>query len=126
MQKIEYFATTSNSAEAEEIEKSLSFSLKSLLVRTIANLSYKNKKNQELAREMEIMISILNCLNLDARNPLIKEWATLAIRNLCEDNIENQKLVASLSRSEDSNDGAKYEEHDDFILKTGSFSNKNL
>lgn len=29
---------------------------------------------------------------------VIKEWTILAIRNLCEDNLENQKFVASLSK----------------------------
>lgn len=80
------------------IEQDISYSLKSALVKALANLSYRNKKNQNLAREMDIMAAILDCANLDARNPLIKEWSILAIRNLCEDNLENQKFVASLTK----------------------------
>lgn len=80
------------------IEQDISYSLKSALVKALANLSYRNKKNQNLAREMDIIAAILDCTNLDARNPLIKEWSILAIRNLCEDNLENQKFVASLTK----------------------------
>lgn len=29
---------------------------------------------------------------------VIKEWSILAIRNLCDDNLENQKFVASLTK----------------------------
>lgn len=51
------------------IEQDISYSLKSALVKALANLSYRNKKNQNLAREMDIMAAILDCANLDARNP---------------------------------------------------------
>lgn len=47
---------------------------------------------------MEIMQSIFECTNVDARNPLIKEWSILAIRNLCEENLENQEIVRQLTR----------------------------
>lgn len=47
---------------------------------------------------MEIMQSIFDCTNVDARNPLIKEWGILAIRNLCENNLENQEIVHQLTR----------------------------
>jgi len=29
---------------------------------------------------------------------VIKEWSILAIRNLCEGNVENQELIASLTK----------------------------
>lgn len=29
---------------------------------------------------------------------VIKEWSILAIRNLCEGNVENQQLIASLTK----------------------------
>lgn len=29
---------------------------------------------------------------------VIKEWSILAIRNLCENNIENQKFISSLNK----------------------------
>jgi ataxin-10 len=84
--------------EKTEIESEISYTFKTKLVKSLANLSYRNQRNQELAREMEIMQSIFECTNVDARNPLIKEWSILAIRNLCEGNVENQEIVRQLTR----------------------------
>lgn len=58
-----------NSGEDCSIERDISYQLKSMLVRTLGNLAYKNKKNQELAREMDILMAVLDSTNLDARNP---------------------------------------------------------
>lgn len=87
-----------SSEEKTDIECEISYTFKTKLVRALANLSYRNQRNQELAREMEIMQSIFECTNVDARNPLIKEWSILAIRNLCEENSENQEIVRQLTR----------------------------
>lgn len=96
IQNLEALVPSSN--DSGDYEKDISFSFKTKLVRSIANLSYRNKKNQELAREMEIMLSIFECTSADARNPLIKEWSILAIRNLCQDNLENQEMVRNLTK----------------------------
>ena len=96
IQKLE--ALTPTSTISSDFEKEISFAFKSKLVKSLANLSFRNKKNQELAREMEIMHSIFECTNADARNPLIKEWSILAIRNLCEDNVENQEIVRNMTK----------------------------
>lgn len=29
---------------------------------------------------------------------MIREWSILAIRNLCEDNLENQKIIENLNK----------------------------
>lgn len=79
-------------------EKEISFNLKTKLVKCLANLLHRNKRNQELVREMEFLHCILECTNADARNPLIKEWSVLAIKNLCEDNHENQKIIENLTK----------------------------
>lgn len=99
IQKLEALVPTTN--ENGDFEREFSYSFKTKLVKSLANLAHKNKKNQELAREMEIMQSIFDCTNADARNPLIKEWSILAIRNICEDNLENQELVKSLTKAGD-------------------------
>lgn len=96
IQKLEALVPTST--ENGDFEKEFSYSFKTKLVKSLANLSHKNKRNQELAREMEIMQSIFECTNADARNPLIKEWSILAIRNLCEGNLENQEMVGNLTK----------------------------
>ena len=47
-------------------------------------------------REEGAIPLILACTNIDEANPFAKEWAILAIRNLCECNPENQALIAAL------------------------------
>lgn len=96
IQKLDALVPTSN--VNGDFEKEISYSMKTKLVKSLANLSHRNKRNQELAREMEIMLSIFECTTADARNPLIKEWSILAIRNLCEDNSENQDMVRNLTK----------------------------
>ncbi|XP_055633329.1 ataxin-10-like [Toxorhynchites rutilus septentrionalis] len=98
VEKIEEILKVKEGTSNLNIEQDISFSLKSSLVKGLANLAYRNKKNQNLAREMGIIAAILECTNLDARNPLIKEWSILAIRNLCDDNLENQKFIASITK----------------------------
>lgn len=58
-----------NSREGTNIERDISYELKSLLVRLIGNLAYRSPNNQTLAREMDIILAVLNCTNMDARNP---------------------------------------------------------
>ncbi|KAN0027575.1 hypothetical protein ACTFIU_010543 [Dictyostelium citrinum] len=66
------------------------------LIRILGNLSYKNRSNQDEIRELGGIEIILNHCRFDINNPYIKEWSVFAIRNLCEDNIENQNLIESL------------------------------
>lgn len=58
-----------NSSEGTNIERDISYELKSLLVRLIGNLAYHSPNNQALAREMDIILAVLNCTSMDARNP---------------------------------------------------------
>lgn len=52
-----------------ECEKDFSYDFKSKLVQIIGNLSHKNKKNQDLSREMDILVAVLESTNIDTRNP---------------------------------------------------------
>ncbi|XP_059611038.1 ataxin-10 [Phlebotomus argentipes] len=92
--KLEDFS--SKSAEAQEAEKEVFFELKTLLVRLMANLCHKNRKNQDLARELKFLLTICGCTTMDARNPMMKEWAIVALKNVLEGNAENQSIIASL------------------------------
>uniref|UniRef100_A0A182S767 Ataxin-10 n=1 Tax=Anopheles maculatus TaxID=74869 RepID=A0A182S767_9DIPT len=98
VQKIEEILKIKQGESELDIETQISYSLRSAVVKALANLTYKSKKNQKLAREMDIIAAILECTNLDARNPLIKEWSILAIHNLCDDNLENQQFIAGLKK----------------------------
>ncbi|KAJ8931640.1 hypothetical protein NQ314_015434 [Rhamnusium bicolor] len=79
-----------------KLKEIATFGFKADLVRLIGNLCWKNRELQNLARTAELIPVILDCCNMDARNPFIMQWAILAVRNLCENNQENQKLIAGL------------------------------
>lgn len=68
------------------------------LVRLLGNLCYQNTVAQDRIRFLEAIGTLLECCNLDARNPFIQQWSVLAIRNLCEKNRANQKIISSLTR----------------------------
>ena len=40
--------------------------------------------------------AILGCLHIDARQPVLREWALLALRNLCDGNDANQAAIDAL------------------------------
>uniref|UniRef100_A0A8D8YI80 Ataxin-10 n=2 Tax=Cacopsylla melanoneura TaxID=428564 RepID=A0A8D8YI80_9HEMI len=75
------------------------FGLKATCVKLVANLCWGHAANQNLARISECFPVLLECCNLDARNPLIKEWAVFAIRNCCENNMVNQQLIAQMNQT---------------------------
>lgn len=88
-----------NNANAEEDpHRHPAFGFKADLIRIIGNVSYKNKECQDLLREMDAIPLLLDCCNIDARNPLIMQWTILALRNLCEKNPENQEIVRNCTR----------------------------
>ncbi|XP_022660701.1 ataxin-10-like isoform X2 [Varroa destructor] len=74
------------------------FSLKRDLVRLIGNMSHKNKLNQDTVRELQGLELLCDLSPLDARNPGITQWVILALRNLLENNSENQKVIAALTQ----------------------------
>ncbi|CAN9508275.1 unnamed protein product [Ophioblennius macclurei] len=73
-------------------------SFKAHLIRFIGNLCHGNANNQNKVRELEGIPLILDNCNIDSNNPFISQWAIFAIRNLLENNMPNQELVASLER----------------------------
>lgn len=97
LQKLEEVAPNSQ-LKSRDFEHEISYEFKTMLVRTLANLLYKNKINQEYARDAGIIMAICDCTTVDARNPLIKEWSILAIRNLCENCPENQEIIRNLCK----------------------------
>ncbi|TMW43607.1 hypothetical protein DOY81_011315 [Sarcophaga bullata] len=44
------------------------------------------------------MPALFECTNMDARNPLMKEWSILAIRNACIGCPEIQQVIANLTQ----------------------------
>ncbi|XP_067554476.1 ataxin-10 isoform X2 [Pseudorca crassidens] len=69
---------------------------KSHLIRLIGNLCYKNKDNQDKVNELDGIALILDSCSIDDKNPFLTQWVVLAIRNLTEDNSQNQDLIAKM------------------------------
>ncbi|KAH8401251.1 hypothetical protein KR009_004029, partial [Drosophila setifemur] len=95
MTKLEEVALTSGIDST--YEKKVSFELKTLLVRCTANLLYKNQANKGYGLDTQLLPTLLECTNMDARNPLMREWSILAIRNACIDCPEAQQVIAGLT-----------------------------
>lgn len=47
-------------------------------------------------REVEGLGVLLSHCNVDSSNPFLREWALLAVRNVCEGNEENQRSIEAL------------------------------
>ena len=91
-----YFTTLNDHFASVEEHPALNF--KCNLIRIIGNLCYQRSDVQDRLRQSECILPLLECCNLDARNPFIQQWAILAIRNFCENNPLNQHLINSLTK----------------------------
>ncbi|KNC81635.1 hypothetical protein SARC_06058, partial [Sphaeroforma arctica JP610] len=69
------------------------------LIRLLGNVASRNSHAQDQLRESEGLVLFLNHCQLDDRNPYIKEWAVLALRNALEGNKRNQQLVAGMEKN---------------------------
>lgn len=74
------------------------FGFKANMIRIIGNMCWREKDFQEEMRELHGIPLILDCCNMDARNPFIIQWVVLAIRNICEGNLKNQAVIAQMNR----------------------------
>ncbi|KAK6632541.1 hypothetical protein RUM43_013309 [Polyplax serrata] len=74
------------------------FGFKAALIRIIGNMSWRNRKLQSIIRDLEGIQTILDCCMIDAKNPFIMQWSILAIRNICEKNLENQQIIAEMTK----------------------------
>ncbi|CAG0881893.1 unnamed protein product [Darwinula stevensoni] len=93
-----FFAPVLSSSDScQDSLSSPTIHLKSFLIQLIGNLVHQHKKNQDLVREGEGIPVLLECCNLDHRNPYITQWSVLALRNLCEGNADNQRIINDLS-----------------------------
>ncbi|XP_008560587.3 uncharacterized protein LOC103580559 [Microplitis demolitor] len=98
VQKLSQVAPAGKNSREESIEDHVAFGFKSSLIRLIANMVYKKRKNQDLVRELDGISILLDCCNIDARNPLITQWCILAIRNLCDNNSKNKEFISSSTK----------------------------
>jgi len=67
-------------------------------MRLVSNLCYRCKDVQDTVRTTDgFFPTILEKCVMDANYPLMREWSLVAVRNLCEENVENQNFVRSLT-----------------------------
>jgi len=74
--------------------------MKCHLMKIIANLSYNSVECQELIRTEGGIPTILNHFVIDNSNPFLREWSILTIRNITENNVQNQEVIAALEFQE--------------------------
>ncbi|KAM7114887.1 ataxin-10 isoform 2-T2 [Molossus nigricans] len=88
--------STSGRMKAEGDVSNMAEGFKSHLIRLVGNTCYKNKDNQDKVRELDGIPLILDSCSLDDSNPFLIQWVVYAIRNLTEDNSQNQDLIAKM------------------------------
>ena len=67
------------------------------VVRLLGNLCWKHRRNQDTIRDLGGVPAVLSSFNIDDESsPFVRQWAVFALRNLCEDNLENQEVVAGV------------------------------
>ncbi|XP_045118527.1 ataxin-10-like [Portunus trituberculatus] len=93
---LDRFTDLDDKERMSEVEQHPAFGFKCDLIRLIASLVHLNSSNQDLVREMNALLLILETSRFDARNPLIKEASIFALRNLLEGNLENQRCIGEL------------------------------
>ncbi|KAL0962796.1 hypothetical protein UPYG_G00345580 [Umbra pygmaea] len=99
-------AQTFSLAQGGDCSSSPAVSFKAHLIRLIGNLCHRNKANQTKVRELDGLPLIMDNCSIDSNNPFISQWAIFAIRNILENNLENQELVAALERQGVADDSA--------------------
>uniref|UniRef100_A0A674GKJ9 Ataxin-10 n=1 Tax=Taeniopygia guttata TaxID=59729 RepID=A0A674GKJ9_TAEGU len=94
-QAVNIFTATHAVTGQEEISHP-AVGFKSHLIRLIGNLCYKNKENQDKVYDLDGISLILDNCSIDDNNPFVSQWAVYAIRNLTEQNEQNQTLIAQM------------------------------
>ncbi|KAL4562754.1 hypothetical protein LXL04_026784 [Taraxacum kok-saghyz] len=66
------------------------------VVAVIGNCAYKRRRVQDLVREKDGILLMLQCCVTDDENMFLREWGVWGMRNLLEGNVENQRVVSEL------------------------------
>ncbi|OQR85273.1 hypothetical protein ACHHYP_12023 [Achlya hypogyna] len=73
------------------------YGYKSAGVRVLGNLVHRNPVVQDLMRSCGGIEVLLNSCNIDETNPMIREWALVALRHACEGCEANQEYIKALA-----------------------------
>lgn len=80
------------------IENNPVFGFKVKLIQLLVNLVWEHPDNQNLVAEHTGLQLLLDCSQVDARNPFITQWVVMSVKALCQGNQNNQAILASLRR----------------------------
>ncbi|KAK8814333.1 hypothetical protein WA158_008195 [Blastocystis sp. Blastoise] len=81
---------------APEFIKTWPHGIRTSAMKLLSNLSYQNKYMQDLIRTEGCIVHILDNMKIDQDNPTLREWALFTVRNITEDNIENQQYISEI------------------------------
>ena len=81
--------------QASDLE---TFEVEREIVRLLALLAHRRPAVQELVARLGGMATVLQRCQVDERNPFIREWALLAVRNLTEGCVANQDTIRNLQQ----------------------------
>ena len=51
-----------------------------------------------MVREIGGILVVLNCCSSDISHPMLREWGMVAVRHLCDGNMENQNVISRLEK----------------------------
>ena len=80
------------------VTESPTFGFKELLIELLTNLVWSNEDNQSLVGELGGVGLLLDCSQMDARNPFITQRVVLAVRALTSGHAANQLLLSNLKK----------------------------
>jgi len=90
--------STTTEDKSESKEKKEEFKLSRELIGIIGALCVGNKACQDEVRKLQGIQLILNHCHIDDQNPYSLEWSIFAIKNITENNPENQEVIKQLKQ----------------------------
>ena len=81
-----------------KITDSPTFGFKECLIELLTNLVWEHFDNQTLVGELSGVALLMDCSQIDARNPFITQRVVLAIKALTTNHLENQKVLAGMKK----------------------------
>jgi len=78
------------------LENNPTYGFKVDLIRLLVNLTWEHHENKTLVGELEGVALILDCSQMDGKNPYITQWVVMAVRALCSDHDHNQSILLGL------------------------------
>ena len=109
---VEMFQQTGLLVTASEADKEehgeMFLGYKTVLIRALANVMFKSRDIQDMVREEQGIPLVLTCCSIQDQNPCkyfrfymlntldLREWGVFCVRNLCEENAENQQYINNM------------------------------